>query len=286
MPLDNLFIRDAEYIRDDASGIDVYQVYDPHALVQAAGYLKYKSAVDFSESIYFRGQTKLYPGVVPSLFRGCTSKAAQDKRVNTLNKALLDIRSRSKILSKIPTLAHEPLLQHYGLRTTWIDVVDNIWVALWFGCHEAHVSGPNTSYLHYEKRISREGEPSFAYISLIAADMPGANTLAPGIYRGTNTDSIDLRVASPSIFLRPHSQHGILLRKRGDSTKRPLDYRSQLRGVIRIGLIDALSWLGVGGMLGAHALFPPPFYDRGYSIFLTNGFEGNPTVGSVMHVGA
>jgi hypothetical protein len=58
MPLSKLTIRDAKFTVDDASNQNVYHVYDPHALVQAAGYLKYKTGKT-GEGVFFRGQTRL-----------------------------------------------------------------------------------------------------------------------------------------------------------------------------------------------------------------------------------
>ncbi|WP_420914265.1 FRG domain-containing protein [Comamonas aquatica] len=41
-------------------------------------------------------------------------------------------------------------MQHYGLNTTWIDIVDNIWVALWFACHEARCT-KDGKFIHYQR---------------------------------------------------------------------------------------------------------------------------------------
>jgi hypothetical protein len=69
---------------------------------------------------------------------------------NVFMKSIVDAMP---IFQQIKLFSHEPLLQHYGLATTWIDLVDNIWVALWFACHKAHISGKRSQYLHFEKRL-------------------------------------------------------------------------------------------------------------------------------------
>ncbi len=69
-----LWIRDATYVKDAKSGKDVYHVSDPHALTQAAGYLKYIHSQNEGENIYYRGQGRLYEGVVPTLYRGISNK--------------------------------------------------------------------------------------------------------------------------------------------------------------------------------------------------------------------
>ena len=65
------------------------------------------------------------------------------------------------------------------------------------------------------------------------------------------------------------------MRMRGDTVMRPIGYSPQIRGIVRINLGDALDWLGHGKMLGVHALFPPPYYDRGYDILLRSGIVGS-----------
>lgn len=76
------------------------------------------------------------------------------------------------------------------------------------------------------------------------------------------------------------------MRMRGDTVMRPIDYSPQIRGIVRIRLGDALEWLGHGKMLGVHALFPPPFYDRGYDILLRSGIVGSKAIGAIHHIGS
>jgi hypothetical protein len=286
MSLSKLRIREATYFTDPSTGIDVFHVEDPHALVQAAGYLKYIHGSNGAEHIFFRGESKLYGTLPPTLFRGVSSARGQTRKIGLLASALASARGNNKTLQSINPYIHEPLLQHYGLKTSWIDVVDNIWVALWFACHKAYAVGPINEYLHFEQRTVSKDPGGFAYILMIATDSKPIRLSPPGITIGKNTELVDLRVAAPSIFLRPHAQHGLLMRMRGDTKMRPLDYSPQIKGVIRINIGDALEWLGHGKMLGVHALFPPPFYDQGYNILLRSGIAGSVDIGSVHHIGA
>ena len=286
MSLSKLTIRNATYLADPSTGQDVYHVRDAHALVQAAGYLKHIHGCNGGEHIFFRGESKLYGALPPTLFRGVSTQAGQSRRIGLLNSALTAARTKNEIFSSLDPFAHEPLLQHYGLKTSWIDLVDNIWVALWFACHKAFAAGAIGEYLHFEQRTESKDPGGFAYILLVSADSRPAQKSPPGAVIGKSTELIDLRVAAPSIFLRPHAQHGLLMRMRGNTAMRPIDYSSQVRGVIRIGLGDALEWLGHGKMLGVHALFPPPFYDHGYDILLRSGITGSVDIGSIHHIGS
>ena len=271
---------------DPSTGKHVYHVHDPHALVQVAGYMKHIHGCNGGEHIFFRGESELYGTLLPTLFRGVSKQAGQSRQICRLNAALASARENSKIFSTLDPSAHEPLLQHYGLKTTWIDLVDNIWVALWFACHRAYAVGPINEYLHFEQRTESTGRDGFAYILLVSADSKPAHKSPPGVVIGKNTELVDLRVAAPSIFLRPHAQHALLMRMRGNTVMRPLDYSPQIRGVVRISLGDALEWLGHGKMLGVHALFPPPYYDLGYDILLRSEIVGSVYIGSVHHIGS
>jgi hypothetical protein len=111
-------------------------------------------------------------------------------------------------------------------------------------------------------------------------------TLTPGFFKGPNTEFVDLRVGCPSIFVRPHAQHGVLFRPKGDSVRRPDDYSGLVRGVIRADLRDALAWLGNGNLLNTHALMPPPSYDAGYRILLALELPFSQRTGTVQHIGA
>jgi hypothetical protein len=280
--LEKIRIDGAAYVRDAPSGQMVFDVKNAHALTQAAGYLKFIGGAQ-RKSIFFCGQNQLYAGLVPTLFRGITSQRAQERRIAALNEAIARVASRIRLMKSFGQYAYEPLLQHYGLKTSWIDLVDNVWVALWFACHHARATGQLSQYLHFEHR---KGADSFAYILLIAADVADTSFASPGLLIGRTTECIDLRVACPSLFLRPHAQHGVLFRMRGAGVRRPVDYGSEICGIIRIPLDDARSWLGEGSTLGAHGLFPPPYYDFGYRFFLNSGFIGDKTVGSFHHIGA
>ncbi|WP_083763420.1 FRG domain-containing protein [Paramagnetospirillum magneticum] len=234
--------------------------------------------------MYFRGQTELYSTLSPSLFRGTISHRSLSNRLRKLSHAISHISSKAKTFNTLHEKCKEALVQHYGLKTSWIDLVDNVWVALWFACHKVRSADKIGKFLHFEKRGQDKEPDGYAYILMIAVDAD--QPISPGILTGSETEFVDLRVASPSIFLRPHAQHGVLFRLRGKNIIRPSDYAAQIRGIIRIKLSDAISWLGSGEMLGVHALFPPPYYDSGYEFLLNSGYPGDNSIGSIAHIGA
>ena len=264
-------------------GSDVLHVKTPHALVQAAGYLKHMAKP--WERVLFRGQDSLYGSLRPGLYRGIKYQKAQSNRHTKIN-AIVDIFSKSSgIFCKIPIYAHEALLQHYGIQTTWLDIVDNVWVATWFAVHSAHSAGRHSKFLHFDERKPTGGD-NFGYILLIKLDENRQLSPRKGMIVGTVTETVDLRIAVPSIFLRPHAQHGLLFRKIANRDHgRELDYSSTVQGIIRFDLQDGLDWLGQGSMHSIRSLFPPPYFDQGYRILLDFDIE-DKDIGCIHHVGA
>lgn len=262
----------------------ILAVEESHALIMAAGYLKHNR----KEGIFFRGQNEMYPDLGPSLYRDLKS-SNPSAREGALSNKINEFKSKCPVaFAKFNDYAAEPLLQHYGLRTTWLDVVDNIWVALWFACHEAKVTADGI-FLHFQRRIPSD-ENKYAYIYLLAADLTHRNKDKPGYWNGDNTELIDLRIAVPSFFLRPHAQHGLLFRcKGGSNSSRPLSYANQIRGIVRIPLLKAFDWLGDGHTVSIHSLFPPAYYDNGYKILLQSGVDNKKQdryLGLIHHIGA
>lgn len=78
--------------------------------------------------VLMRGQTENYGGMVPGLFRPPTDSVATQLLVRAETLFVKRVRQQAK-----PGRFRRPyiaaLLQHYGYRTTWLDVVDTLWVA-------------------------------------------------------------------------------------------------------------------------------------------------------------
>lgn len=119
-----------------------FDVETPHALSQIAGYAKYRLAND--GAVYFRGQAREHGEMRPGLFRKVATSATADSRTRQLQDYIKQqVSSNNIFINNTPDYAYEPILQHYGLKTRWIDLVDNIWNALWFACHTARSVGKN-----------------------------------------------------------------------------------------------------------------------------------------------
>ena len=155
-----------EYVIDKASGRAVYHVRSLPLLIQAIGSVKYNLArikesrtEEYRESgwrVYFRGQTSLMPNArvfTPSAYREQNGKTVkQEKADKKISAQIKILQENSENMKHLDKRVVEGVLQHYGLRSRWIDAVDNIWTALWFACHTQLSGNKNEECVHYVRR--------------------------------------------------------------------------------------------------------------------------------------
>ena len=283
--------------------VPVYDITSLSAFNQVIGHAKFINRA--YGRVLYRGITKLYDNVRPSVFRNRKSGEAKDLRtvINSIYKdkqflSSLKINPASysapynndgeiNSINRNNKYIIEALLQHYSGNTSFIDVVDNHWVALWMGLYECQHMGRGKRYSRYIKRIIPvhdfvEGSTSehkssrklaednmYLYVLLIA--VPDTDEkYACGVQESDDLVVVDLRKSLPSIFLRPHAQHALVVRKRQAPRAEDYDLASQVVGVIRVRIDYASQWLGDGTILTQDNLFPPPAFDQGYDNLLRN----------------
>lgn len=246
--------------------INIYQIDQVHDLTQFIGFGKYKN--NKASNVFYRGQTSLYHGnLVPSLYRG---KSSFEVVTNKYNARINNILREVKKFEGYDRSVFEPLIQHYGIKTPYIDVVDNIWVALWFALHQAKSVTINShEYIYYYKN-----ENPYSYIILLASDAK-KETDQFGVYKGDKTTLVDLRKAAPSYFLRPHAQHAYMLRKNEFA---PNDYTDLIVGIAKIATKTGFEWMGTNEFLTVSSLFPAAYFDSGYAVMLKRYPEEEPGV--------
>lgn len=272
------------YTFKSGNNVPVYEVLNCHGLNQIIGYIKLINK-DYGK-VYYRGQCELYDTMLPSLYhKSCNPKymSERNKKLNIIiNKTLSDKRfmkeaNLSSEMDEAPIII-EGMLQHYGIDTRCIDAVDNHWIALWFGLNKYHSEriGDNT-YSSYTKRTKNayqvlqnerettKKESYYQYVILIAADS-GSESF--GVVSGNDITTVDLRVALPSTFLRPHAQHGIILKRRLHNASCDFDISQNVVGILKIRNDLADLWLGDGQLAKFSNLFPSQFHDHAYRILL------------------
>ena len=277
-----------------------------YALIQAIGYIKFKVEKEFDGEygIALRGQSRLYGDLPPSLFHGIKKQDARIKKQKNLKNLIEEMEDwAKKEYDKRPKKKYknnlcgylsigaddlEPLLQHYGVKTTCLDLVDNIWVALWFSCYKAvKYANEYCNYSLYQRRdllmtnigqfdkgieryLSRSSSKKFnagmkKYQELVQRKESFCYIVMVKVPKKSNLpfQLIDLRSKYPSIYLRPHAQHGLLLKKNAKCLQENPSYADQIEGIVQMRLNSALSWLGESQTLSASMIFPSPVKDVG-----------------------
>lgn len=269
--------------------LNVYTITDPNVLGLYVGYGKYINRYGYN--VYMRGQSGIYGGsMVPSLLRavapGNSNPVNANKLVTNLKTIMNTISKKSQSMNDYSQVVLEPLLQHYGMKTTMIDLVDNLWIALWFGLYTAKteiVGGIDggTEHVYYVPRESVKLEQTeagelaerkqYAYIYLMATDAVTeclkygrrkSDNKYSGIYEGEETRAVDLRKAFQPRFLRPHAQHGIMIQKLNQ--EKAMDYSDLIVGIAEIPVELGQKWMGNSSLLNVSSLFPSAVYDSGY----------------------
>lgn len=251
-----------KYTPQSRKAIPIYQINTFHILTQFVGYAKYMNRDN--GNVFFRGQSSLYRTpdkecdyIVPAILRKAGPSIS---RINKYSNALNKSASKCRNLAGLEPDKLQPLLQHYGVKTAWLDIVDNLWVALWFGLHHF-----NSIILdgHEHVHISNVSDDEFAYIILILSD--ALKERSPGVFIGNKTKVTDLRKSCQSIYLRPHAQHALMIRKKEEI---PYDYSDLIVGIVKIAAKDGFEWIGKDGLLSIQSLFPPTYFDYGFRTLL------------------
>ncbi|WP_291447893.1 FRG domain-containing protein [Desulfovibrio sp.] len=266
---------------DDISIYDKHtktiDVFTPHAVTQIIGYLKHIYPDDF---IVFRGQSGDYQSLQPSLYRPVKEKNSvcapimpdkrRSKKLKELNSIKNALEELGAFIPKTNSEFFEAIMQHYGFKTRYIDFVDNIWVALAFSILKSR-----QSLLRFVDDLLYFDSNEYGYIYVLSLGSIKDDVSNISITT-KNYSIVDLRKCVPSLYLRPHSQHGILVKK--EIINKRTKKRDELRGItmdtemindlivtIKIKKATILKWINNSRILTPEFLFPSMYFDPGYS---------------------
>lgn len=168
---------------DDSQGFPILEIFSPQILSGFAGYLKFQ--LKDNCKVYFRGENGFHKTTIPSLFRSKNNKPIDNETIKIRKKAYNELVDSIPKLFESYRLKREninPLLQHYGIKTDWIDLVDNIFIAIWFA--------------------NQKSPKEYNYIKFFGSILNNSKLIVS-----------DLRENHSSLSLRPHCQHGISITK-------------------------------------------------------------------------
>ena len=171
-----------------------YYIMDYRGLGLATGIIRYTFEQNEEDvRIFYRGQQGDWE-IKSGLYRWCKNKSEMLESDEWLKRVLenisgtFDIEENEREPDK-----REALAQHYGLKTRFLDVVDNIQTALWFAFDDTQKDNPR-----YDETVG--------YVHVLAIPEEKFKI-------------IDLRTKS-SEWLRPHVQEGFVVRHKIPDSER------------------------------------------------------------------
>ena len=237
-------------------------IFTPHALIQIAGFVKYKMKDDM---IVYRGQADDYGTLEPSLYRskeGVLTDMVRNKRTRELNIIIDELSRAGAFFESVNSDCYESILQHYGFKTHYIDFVDNIWIALVF----SSLSWCSNRYNNIDELMYFD-DSDYGYIYILSAGK--IQSPQNDIVRTDKMyEVIDLRRTLPSLYLRPHAQHGLLIKRFSQKNKLTTSKTNMYNDIVvklRIIKTTVVKWINNSKLLTPEFLFPSTYFDDGYS---------------------
>jgi hypothetical protein len=191
--MDNLmlrFIKNRKYLIKNGvklkyvDGDNSSYIFTDNPIIVAAfcGYCKNRNP---DKKIYFRGEAKHHKHTIPSLFRDQGLPLNDNHIIKQRVKAYDELKSKVKeqLEKKVSRFRNEDidnLFQHYGLKSAVVDVVDNVYTAIWFA-----LDGNDDKY---------------GFVRIFDASSNELNVS-------------DLRISHSSLSLRLHTQHGLIMKR-------------------------------------------------------------------------
>ena len=190
--------------------------------------------------IYLRGGTTDHPYSIPTLFRrDAVGRQYDYPECKGRWDAYRDLLTRLRnILGRQHRRWHRPnlgaVLQHYGLKTPWLDVVRNFYTAIWFATRDG---------------VEGNARPPFGWISFYAN-------------RRKELRVIDLWGKHSSKHFRPHVQQGLSLAMQPDTAQHPCPGQEFNKyRIAQICFRKSGEWDLGGHMFSRQFLCPSPEHD-------------------------
>ncbi len=146
-----------------------------------------------SARVYVRGQDRHFGSMRPSIFRP-PNDSYPTKCLLEAEKDFAATLIKQKAAKRFRRPDLPALLQHYGVRTSWLDVVDNLYVAAWFATHQRK----GNAWIS-----KRSGDCGWLYF--ISTESPMSCLRV-----------VDFRDKHHHLSTRPHSQHGVSVTRCGN----------------------------------------------------------------------
>ena len=212
--------------------VSILDLPSPQLLAAFSSYLKYQH----QGKVYCRGERHFYESTIPSLFRDIDDNEIEirKKAFDGLVTSLPDLFTSKRFKNE----DFRPLLQHYGIKTDWLDLVDDIFVALWFS--------------------NNGSNETFSYIKF---------------FSDNDLEIRKLRENHSSLSLRPHCQHGLSATKNAQWNRENIDFNDCLIAIVRIPNVPKMHLSGY--IFTDEYMFPNEELDNTYKLFKRKIFQEN-----------
>ena len=190
---------------------------------------------------FLRGCTKNYATAYPALFRGVSEDGNLCERKRRwfaykyLHESLRKLKGNRWRRNDLGAV-----LQHYGIKTPWLDVVANLYTAVWFATHELSDNG---SFI-----VPRPTKSDYCWISFYRRKL------------GTENHQLqvkNLSAAHSSTHVRPHTQHGVSLAMQPDNNEHPHHIQDFNRyRIAHVRFPNSKKWQVSGHMFSTSFMFP------------------------------
>jgi len=191
-----------------------------------------------SARVYLRGQDRHFDSLRPSLFRS-PNDSYPTQRLLAAQRDFSATLAQTSARKRFQRPNLPALLQHYGVRTSWLDVVDNLYVAAWFATHSRNSNGwigkrtGNCGWLYF---ISTEGSTCCLTV-------------------------VDFRDEHHHLSARPLSQHGVSVTRCGNHwSSTALGFEEFVVATVRLRC--GPEWRLRGFMASQRFLFPSASEDN------------------------
>ena len=206
-----------------------------------AAFFAFCSGQSSNTRVFLRGCTENYNTAYPALFRGLSDNNLMANRMSLWY-------AYKYVLAHVTELdGHRwrradlgAVLQHYGIKTPWLDVVRNLYSAIWFAKHELHGTGL--------EGVVNPTPKDYFWLSFYRRYLPAT---------GTIRRVQDISAHHSSTHLRPHVQHGGSLAMQRDDAQEP-DVSQDFNRfrIAQIRIPNTTEWDLSGYMASTAFMFP------------------------------
>ena len=223
--------------------------------ITLAAFFAFCSGQGIDTRVFLRGYTKNYDITYPSLFRGLHGDhllRERTKRWCAYKYVLDNLRKLDGRRWRRTDLG--AFLQHYGVKTPWLDVVRNLYSAIWFATHELRATGLDGVVVPTNN--------DYGWISFFRRKHRAT---------GKTLRVKDISAHHSSTHLRPHAQHGGSLAMQTDNASAPnhcQDFNTFRIAQIRIP--NTTEWKLSGYMASNAFMFPSRRFDGSLRLLITS----------------